>query len=223
MGSMKSAAIGVSVHSGWGAVVAIAGGQGAEEILLRRRVVIIDSKIAGSVQPYHYVVKKEIRAAETHLARCASESGRLAFEALSRLSTELQERGFMLTSAAILLSSARPLPALEEILASHPFIHTAEGEFFRKVFRAAFENLKIPVTGIRTRDLDDCALKAFGKAASAIQKRIDGWAAVLAHPGPRMKKRLLLPPPLRWLAPSRKATPLMLPAHSPRPTNTTAR
>ena len=71
MGSMKSAAIGVSVHSGWGAVVAIAGGQGAEEILLRRRVVIIDSKIAGSAQPYHYVEKKEIRAAETHLARCA--------------------------------------------------------------------------------------------------------------------------------------------------------
>ena len=47
MGSMKSAAIGVSVHSGWGAAVAIAGGQGVEEILLRRRVVIIDSKIAG--------------------------------------------------------------------------------------------------------------------------------------------------------------------------------
>lgn len=58
MGSMKAAAIGVSVHSGWGAVVAIAGGQGVEEILLRRRVVIIDSQSAGSVQPYHYVVKR---------------------------------------------------------------------------------------------------------------------------------------------------------------------
>ena len=68
MGSMKSAAIGVSVHSGWGAVVAIAGGQGAEEFWIRR-VIIIDSKLAGSVQPYHYVVKKEISAAETHLAR----------------------------------------------------------------------------------------------------------------------------------------------------------
>ena len=192
MGSMKAAAIGVSVHSGWGAVVAIAGGQGVEEILLRRRVVIIDSKIAGSVQPYHYVVKKEIRAAETHLARCASESGRLAFEALSRLSTELQEQGFMLTSAAILLSSARPLPALEEILASHPLIHTAEGEFFRKVFRAAFEKLEIPVSGIRTRDLDDCALKAFGKAASAIQKRIDAMGRSLGAPWTKDEKTATL-------------------------------
>ena len=192
MGSMKAVALGVSVHSGWGAVVAIAGGQGVEEILLRRRVVIIDSKIAGSVQPYHYVVKKEIRAAETHLARCASESGRRAFEALSRLSTELQERGFMLTSATILLSSARPLPVLEEILASHPLIHTAEGEFFRKVFRAAFEKLEIPVSEIRTRDLDDCAVKTFGKAASAIQKRIDAMGRSVGAPWTKDEKTATL-------------------------------
>ena len=76
---MKAAAIGVSVHSGWGAVVAIAGGPGMEEILFRRRVVIIDSKIAGSTQPYHYVAKKEISAAEKHLARCASGSAKSRF------------------------------------------------------------------------------------------------------------------------------------------------
>jgi hypothetical protein len=192
VGSMNSAAIGVSVHSGWGAVVAIAGGQGMEEILLRRRVVIIDSKIAGTVQPYHYVVKKEISAAETHLARCASESGRLAFEALSRLSTELQERGFMLTSATILLSSARPLPALEEILASHPLIHTAEGEFFRQAFSSAFEKLKIPVTGIRARDLENSAAGAFGRSASAIQKRIDAMGRSLGAPWTKDEKTATL-------------------------------
>lgn len=192
MGSMKAAAIGVSVHSGWGAVVAIAGEQGMEEVLLRRRVVVINSKIAGSVQPYHYVAKKEIHAAEKHLARCAAESGRLTFESLTRLSTELRERGLMLTSAAILLSSARPLPNLEEILVSHPLIHTAEGEFFRQVFRAAFEKLKISVSGIRTRDLDDCALKAFGKAASATQKRIDGMGRSLGAPWTKDEKTAAL-------------------------------
>jgi hypothetical protein len=192
VGSMEPAAIGVSVHSGWVAMVAIAGGQGAEEILLRRRVAIIDSKVAGAAQPYHCVAKKEIHTAEKHLTRCASESGRLAFEALSRLSTELQERGFMLTSAAILLSSARPLPALEEILASHPLIHTAEGEFFRQVFRAAFEKLKIPVSGIRTRDLNDTAAKAFGKDASETQKRIDGMGRDLGAPWTKDEKTAAL-------------------------------
>ncbi len=192
MGCMRAAAIGVCVHSGWAAVVAITGAQGVEEVLDRRRVVIIDSKLAGAAQPYHYVAKKEIGAAEKHLTRCASESGRLAFEALSRLSTELCDRDFMLTSAAILLSSARPLPDLQKILASHPFIHTAEGEFFRQVFRSAFEKLKIPVVGIRARDLDDCAVKAFGKGALAIQKRIDGMGRSLGAPWTKDEKTAAL-------------------------------
>jgi hypothetical protein len=179
---MKAAAIGVSVHSGWGSVVAMAGGKGTEEVLLRRRLVIIDPNINGAAQPYHYVETKEIRAAEKHLRKCAASSIRLAFEALTSIVSDLRERGFVLVSALILLSSARPLPDLEEILGSHTLIHTAEGEFFRQAFRGAFERLKIPVTGIRTRDLDHCALKAFGNAAPGVQKRINGMGRSIGPP-----------------------------------------
>ena len=73
---------------------------------------IIDSKVAGAAQPYHYVQDKEIHAAETHLNRCAAESRRLAIEALTRIASELGDRGFMLTSA-LLLSSARPFLILQ--------------------------------------------------------------------------------------------------------------
>lgn len=189
---MKSAAIGVSVHSGWGAVVAIAGERGTEEVLLRRRVVIIDSKIAGSAQPYHYVAKKEISAAEKHLIRCASVSGHLALESLTQLSTELAELGFTPKAAVVLLSSARPLPDLQAILASHALIHTAEGEFFRRAFRSAFNKLRIPVTGIRANDLNDCAVQAFGKSAPAIQKRIDGMGRSLGAPWTKDEKTAAL-------------------------------
>lgn len=189
---MKSAAIGVSVHSGWGAVVAIAGERGTEQVLLRRRVVIIDSKIAGSAQPYHYVAKKEISAAEKHLTRCASVSGHLALESLTHLSTELAEINFVPKAAVVLLSSARPLPDLQAILASHPLIHTAEGEFFRQAFRDAFDKLRIPVTGIRARDLNDAAAKAFGKSASAIQKRIDSMGRSIGPPWTKDEKTAAL-------------------------------
>ena len=99
---MKTAAIGVCVHSGWGAVVTIAGSRGAEEVLDRRRLVIIDSKIAGAAQPYHYVQAREILAAEAHLNRCAAESRRLAVEGLTRMATELNDRGFVLVASALL-------------------------------------------------------------------------------------------------------------------------
>ena len=173
-------------------MVAMAGGRGAEEVLDRRRLVIVDPKVTGAAQPYHYVKEMEIRAAQRHLTRCAADSTGLALEALTRISAELRDRGFTVMSSSILLSSARPLPDLEEILGSHPLIHTAEGEFFRQAFRGAFERLGIPVTGIRIRDLDDWALKAFGNTAPEVHKRIDGMGRSLGAPWTKDEKTAAL-------------------------------
>jgi hypothetical protein len=189
---MKSAAIGVRVHSGWGALVALAGQRGAVEIVDRRKIIIIDPKAAGVKQPYHHVQEMELRAAERHLAKCAAESKRLALHALDQISTELQDRGFSLVAATILLSSARTLPDLDHILSSHALIHTAEGEFFRQAFQYAFERLEIPVTGIRERELDDYAQKAFGRAAAAVHNRIDGMGRALGPPWTKDEKTAAL-------------------------------
>ncbi|HZI56041.1 MAG TPA: hypothetical protein VFF39_04670 [Verrucomicrobiae bacterium] len=179
---MKSAAIGIRVHSGWGALVALSDKNGAQEIIDRRKVVITDPKAIGAVQPYHYVEAMELRAAERHLAKCATESRRLAVKALAQVSAELLDRGFTLVGSAILLSSARPLPDLDEVLGSHALIHTAEGEFFRKAFRQAFERLEIPVTGIRERELNDYAKKAFGTATAEVHRNIDSAGRSLGPP-----------------------------------------
>ena len=48
--AMKRAAIGVRVHSGWGALVAVSGKPGAEEIVERSRVEITDPKMSGAIK-----------------------------------------------------------------------------------------------------------------------------------------------------------------------------
>lgn len=179
---MKPAAMGIRVHSGWGALVILSGQPGAEEVVDRRKLTIIDSNAPGVIQPYHYVEEMELRAAERHLNQCAADSRRLAVEALSGIAKELRERDFLLGGAVILLSSARPLPDLDEILSSHALIHTAEGEFFRHAFRQALERLEIPVVGIRERELQQSAKQAFGKSAAKVQQRIDGMGRVLGPP-----------------------------------------
>jgi hypothetical protein len=189
---MKPAAIGVRVHSGWGALIAVAGQNGAEEIIERRKVVIIDSKKPGAVQPYHYVAEMEFPTAERHVAQCAIDSKRLAREALGHISAELLNRGYSLAGAAIPLSAARPLPDLDEILASHALIHTAEGEFFRQSFRHAFENLEVPVIGILERELDERAQQAFGKLAAQIRKNINGMGRILGPPWTQDEKTAAL-------------------------------
>jgi len=189
---MKPAAIGVRVHSGWGAVIAVTGANGAEEIIERRKVVIIDAKKPGVAQPYHYVERMELSAAERHLAQCATDSRHLARKALDQVSSGLLQRGYSLAGTAILLSSARPLPDLDKILAAHPLIHTAEGEFFRQAFRHAFESLEVPVMGIRERDLDERARQAFGKSAAQVRKNIDGMGRVLGPPWTQDEKMAAL-------------------------------
>ena len=189
---MKPAAIGVRVHSGWGALVAVSGQNGAEEIIERRKVVIIDAKKPGVAQPYHYVEEMELAAAERHLTQCAIDSKRLAREALDHISARLLQRGYTLAGTAILLSSARPLPDLDEILASHALIHTAEGEFFRQAFRHAFENLEVPVIGIRERELDERSQQAFGKLAAHVRKNIDGMGRIIGPPWTQDEKTAAL-------------------------------
>ena len=154
---MKLGAIGVRVHSGWSVLVAVSGDASAPEIVDRRHIVIIDPSIAGAKQPYHFAETLAIEAAEKHISRCAEVSQRLALKAIDETLHELRGRGYKVAGCALLLASGRKLPSLPDILASHALIHTAEGEFFRKVVREAFEELHVPVTGARERDIEEQA------------------------------------------------------------------
>jgi hypothetical protein len=179
---LEQCAIGIRVHSGWGAVVAVSGEANSLEVIVRRRVEIIDPKTPGAVQPYHFAQDLELPAAEKHIAKSAAESLRLAVAALRALVDELRAHAYRVQAAAILLSSARPLPELRMILASHPMIHTAEGEFFRQAFREACAGLKISVTGIRERELDEKAKDVLGRHAALVKKKISDAGKIIGAP-----------------------------------------
>ena len=95
---------------------------------------------------------------------------------------ELDARHYRIVGAAVLLASGRPLPSLAKILASHPLIHTAEGEFFRNAVRRACEGLKISVTTVRERELEERAKTAFGDAASRVRRRIASLGSSIGPP-----------------------------------------
>jgi hypothetical protein len=169
--SMPSAAFGIRAHSGWAAVVAISGKPGSVRLLDRRRIAVTDPQTPGANQPYHFVEEFELPAAEKHLTNCATVGERFALAALSKVVRELRQ--YEVAGAAILLASGRPLPSLDKILASHALIHTAEGQFFRDIFRQACGRLKIPVVGIRERDLN---------AAPAVQQEIAALGKSMGPP-----------------------------------------
>ena len=179
---MKRAAFGLQMHSGWGVLVAVSGAPHAIEILARRRIVTADPEMPGAIQPYHYAMNLKLSEADKHLANCAAASTRLAVTAIGDLVAELKARHYHVVGSAVLLASGRSLPPLEKILASHPLIHTAEGEFFRHTVSQACEDLQISVTAIRQRELEERAKSAFGNAAGRVQGSIASLGRTIGPP-----------------------------------------
>jgi hypothetical protein len=179
---MKRAALGIQMHSGWGVVVAVSGAIKAIEILDRRRIATADPAIAGTKQPYHHASQLELAEAEKYLASCTATSTRMASRAIEEVVRELEGRRYRIVGASVLLASGRPLPPVAKILASHPLIHTAEGEFFRNAARRGCGDLQIPVTAIRERELDMQAEAAFGNEASRVGASIANLGSSIGPP-----------------------------------------
>jgi hypothetical protein len=169
---MKPAALGVHMHSGWGALIAVSRDAHSIELLDRRRIVIADPELPGAIQPYHFAAQLESPKQEKHLEHCAASSSRMAAKEIGEVVKELDGRNYGVVGIAILLASGRALPPLSKILAAHPLIHTAEGEFFRHAVQLACEALQIPVTTIRLRELDARAKVVFANRAGHVQDSI---------------------------------------------------
>jgi hypothetical protein len=142
-----TATIGFRAHSGWAAMVAVAGGKA----ILRGRI----EMSSGDRQPYHAAEQMALPDAQAFLQQ--TEKAAIAMAA-AQIRDVIARLGIV-KGAAVLLGSARPLPELAKILAAHPLIHTAEGVFYRVVLLRACEAINLPVTGIREAEvLQSCGV-----------------------------------------------------------------
>jgi hypothetical protein len=179
---MKNAAFGIRVHSGWAVIVCVSGDPAAPNLVDRRRIVIIEQAMEGAKQPYHFAENSGLEEAERHLQNCAAVSQRLAVQAVREMLDVVTARKYRMLGCAILLASGRALPSLQKILASHALIHTAEGEFFRKIVSEACESCHIPVMGICERELNELANATFGKAAARVRQHISNLGKTVGSP-----------------------------------------
>jgi hypothetical protein len=176
---MKSAAIGIRMHSGWGVLVTV---NDAAEVVDRRRIVIVSEKARGGKMPFHHAGELGLPKAEPYLATYTADCDRLARQEMEKALEDLKAREYQAIAAGLVLASGRALPNLSQILASHPLIHTAEGELFRDVVRRACETLGIPVVGFRERDLPDQARQLLAYEAAKLIKKLTDAGKTLGPP-----------------------------------------
>jgi hypothetical protein len=176
---MKSAAIGIRMHSGWGVLVTVSD---QAEVVDRRRITIVSEDATGGKMPFHHAEELGLQKAENYLVKYTADCDRLARQEIVKALEDLKAREYQVRAAGLVLASGRPLPKLPQILASHPLIHTAEGELFRDLVRRACESLGIPVLGYRERDLPDQAKELFADEASKLMNKLTEAGKVLGPP-----------------------------------------
>ena len=179
---MRRAAIGIRVHSGWGALVAISHENGAIELLERRRVAITGTTDGGAAQPYHAARNLPLAEAESFLADAFATAQAAAASGLRETIDVLRSQKYRIAGCAILMAAGRTLPPLEKILAAHPLLHTAEGQFFREAFAKACESHKILVTKIRERDLENILKEKSRRDAARIKNKIQLLGRTVGSP-----------------------------------------
>ncbi|MGC9947157.1 MAG: hypothetical protein ABSF64_12380 [Bryobacteraceae bacterium] len=177
------ATIGFRAHSGWAAAVALTVAADAPVVIARRRIEMREPGAKGPSQPYHAAVGLEIGEARQLVENCAARAAALATTELRGMVEDLGQLGHPVVGCGLLLGSGRPLPPLEKILASHPMLHTAEGELFRAALRAASRECGLPLTAVQERLLGDelkRQVAGLGKAIGPPWRQDEKLAAVVA-------------------------------------------
>ena len=179
---MQTAAVGFRVHSGWAAAVVLCGPPDAPVVVDRRKIQLVETFSYTFRQPYHTAEKMPRPDGAKFIRSVQTEAKRLASSALRSVQAELAEGAFKLACGALLLASGRTLPALEQILASHALIHTADGELFRDSLRAACARCHLPVQGIREKELFAAASKTLGMQEATLKRRVTAFGKALGPP-----------------------------------------
>ena len=196
-GMNKKAAIGLRAHSGWAALVALAGPANSPEVIARRRIEIADPKIRGSKQPFHAAEPMEFPDAKAYIEQCARSTERLAREALQAAIDGLHDRRSEAAGCGIILGSGRTLPGLEAILKSHALIHTAEGEFFRNALLEACKHCGIPVLGVKEKELFERGAAHFRTPVTELERSVQEMGKSVGPPWTQDQKYAAL---VAWMA-----------------------
>ena len=176
------AALGVRAHSGWAALVAVAGPVGSPTVIGRRRVELADPEVPRPVQPYHAAQKLDLKKAKRYIERFADRAKLLANRALREVIDGLREAGYEAVGCGVPIGGRRQAVTLEAALASHPMLHTAQGELFRNALISAGEECGLGVLSIRERELFEHGVRELGLSNDALRLRLDELGRPLGPP-----------------------------------------
>lgn len=191
----RPAAIGIRPHTGWAALVALAGPAAGPEVVAKRRIDMATRFEEGAV--YHVGQKLPLEKAEELIRSAGERFERLAREALEALAAGLRAAGCEPVASGVVAGEGKPLPPLPAILRSHPLVHAAEGELYRQVVARASEACRIPARLVPAKELAARAAGGLGIAPARLGPRLAALGKASGRPWARDQQEAAL---AAWIA-----------------------
>ena len=138
-------------HSGWAALVAVAGDVRVPEVVDRRRISLLAPGMP--FEPYHAAAGMPVEVARERLRESFESARECARRELAAALDELRGRGYVARALATGVSASPVRVPLERVLRAHPLLHASEGELFRDAVAEAAEGLGLAVTRVPWREV----------------------------------------------------------------------
>ena len=161
----ERAALGCRAHTGWAALVVVAG----DEVVLRRRAELADP--TGRVRKNAYQAARSLDlVAAADLVEAAERIA--AEQAALEIERTLREAKVEATLCAVVAGASRDAP-LESILRSHALAHAAEGRLYQAALLKGAEACGLEAVALRKQLLSE---------ERELRKRADGLRRQLGPP-----------------------------------------
>jgi hypothetical protein len=190
MTRMRAAGIGFRVHSGWAVAIAVTGPLRSPVLALRRTIELADPAVPASRQPYHAGENIPLDQAEGFVNSCILRAREMATTAVRQLLSDLpgRENQAVACGCAVLSGSDRPPGTVAEVLASHMWMHAAEGQLFRNALAHGGAQCGLRVSALRERDIDTLAVAKLGLSQSDLESTLAQFGRTAGPPWRRDQK-----------------------------------
>ena len=195
--SGRAAAVGCRAHTGWAALVVVAGGVARPEVVFRGRAELGDPDGRVRRNAYHAARTLEPAAAAALVEaaeRIATEQAAAAFERTLR---EATDEGAVVRSCAVVVGTFAGEARLETILASHARVHAAEGRLYQGALLQGAESHGLDTIAIPQRSIWEQGEAALGVSRDELRNWIDQLRREVGPPWAQDQKLAAL---AAWIA-----------------------
>lgn len=198
----RAAALGCRAHTGWAALVVVAGGDPRPEVVLRGRAELGDP--AGRVRRnvYHAARALEPAAAAALVEAGERIAARQAATALERTLREASDEGAIVRSCAVVVGAFPGGARLDSVLASHALVHAAEGRLYQGALLHSAEERGLDTVAVPKRSIWEQGETVLGVARDELRHRIDQLRREIGPPWAEDQKLAAL---AAWIALARSS------------------